>query len=352
MRMTFLALAALAWLGLLAPVEHAAAQTATDGGDDSAKRIQRLEEQIVDLNAQLGTIESMAQNGAGGAVPSGGGGGSDDARLGNLETQVRALSAQFSEILNRLARIEGRGGSLAPSRGGSGSNLGAAEPDDEPKEQGTGFSVGGVDTSTEPGTGGFGATFEEDRPAGNRGGSASGSNGSGSSGGLFGGGSSASNSNARQAPPAAAPSAGGSAQLSGSQPVRVAANSSPEAQGQYKAAYDALLQRNYRGASDGFQQFVKSFPNDPLAGSAYHWLGEAAFTSGEYRLAADSFLKSSTNYPNNEKAPESLLKLGISLKRLGENQAACSSFAELSRRFPSATPILQRAEKEKSRAQC
>jgi tol-pal system protein YbgF len=346
MRKTFLALAALGWLGVVTPLPHAAAQTATDSGDEVAKRIQRLEEQIVDLNAQLGTIESMSQGGVpsgGASLPSPGGslgGGSDGGRLADLETQVRALSAQFGEILNRLARLEGRGGSLAPSRTPSrGSNFGSAEPD-EPTEQGTGFSVGGVDAPPEPGSGGFGATVEE-RPAGN--------NGTSSGGGLssiFG----SDPAPARQAP--AAPAATNSPQASGSQQVRVAANSSPHAQALYKSAYDALVQRNYRGASDSFQQFVQSFPTDPLAGSAYHWLGEAAFISGEYKLAADSFLKSSTNYPNNEKAPESLLKLGISLKRLGENQAACSSFAELGRRFPTATPILQRAEKEKSRAQC
>lgn len=371
MRTPFLALAILGWLGLMAPVPQAAAQTAAESSDEVAKRIQRLEEQLVDLNAQLGTIESMSQGGAGGGAPSagggfgGGGGGSDNARLADLETQVRALSSQFGEILNRLARLEGsRGGSVGPSRlPAAGSNVGAADPDDEPKEQGTGFSVGGVD-APEPGTGGFGAANEADR-GGNRGSADRGGSGGNSGGGWgswFGGSDSSSSNNSsggnsRQAPPpvvSAAPPVTGAAPQAGlgSQQVRVTANSAPEAQALYKTAYDALLQRNYRGASDNFQQFVKGYPNDPLAGSAYHWLGEAAFISGEYRLAADSFLKSSTNYPNNEKAPESLLKLGISLKRLGENQAACSSFAELSRRFPSATPILQRAEKEKSRAQC
>jgi TolA-binding protein len=47
-----------------------------------------------------------------------------------------------------------------------------------------------------------------------------------------------------------------------------------------------------------------------------------------------------------------LLKLGIALKRLGESDAACSSFSELSQRFPEATVILERAERERQRAQC
>jgi tol-pal system protein YbgF len=325
MRRSFFVLAALFWFdaGL---VHDAGAQTA--GGDSELQtRMQRLEEQIVDLSAQLGTIETMAQSGggiaaapAGGASFGGGGGGGDDGRLSLLETQIRALSSQLSDIQSRLDRIEQRSGGLP---GGAGTDFGSAAPD-----QGTGFSVGGNDAE---GSSGFGTTIESGGTAGDRA-----AGGSGDLGGYF-----------DQNSQGAAPS--GSLEP---QPVRTAAQSSPEAEALYKNGYDALVQRDYRAAADNFQQFVGSFPSDPLAGAAYHWLGEAAFINGEYRMAADSFLKSSTNYPQNEKAPESLLKLGIALKRLGENNAACSSFAELSRRFPNATPVLERAERERSRTQC
>jgi tol-pal system protein YbgF len=298
----------------------AALPIASAGAQDSAdyeKRIQRLEEQIVDLSAQLGTVETMGQSG-GAAAPSGGGqfsgggsGGGDNGRLAEIETQMRALSAQMGETLRRLERIERRSG-LAPS--------------EQPDSQGTGFSVGGDDREQT----GFGTTVEPGQGQG-QGRSA----GRAESGNSYGGGS---------------PDAGSSS--SGAAPVRTAASSSPQARALYEQSYNSLVQRDYRAAGDGFEKFVQSYPTDPMAGSAFFWLGEAAFTSGEYRKAADSFLKSSTNYPQNEKAAESLLKLGISLKRLGENKAACSSFAELARRFPSATPVLQRAEREKSRAQC
>ena len=332
MRRSLFVLAALFWFGA-GLVHDAAAQTA--GGDSELEtRMQRLEEQIVDLSAQLGTIETMAQSGGGiAAAPAGGasfgdggasfgGGGGDDGRLSLLETQIRALSTQLGEIQSRLDRIEQRSGGLP---GGAGTNFGSA-PD---VQQGTGFSVGGNDPAS--GSSGFGTTIESGGTVGDP--SAGGSSGLG---GFF-------DQNTRSdAPPGTlAP-----------QPVQTAALSSPEAELLYKRGHDALVQRDYRAAADNFQQFVGSFPSDPLAGAAYHWLGEAAFINGEYRTAADSFLKSSTNYPQNEKAPESLLKLGIALKRLGENSAACSSFAELGRRFPNATPVLERAERERSRTQC
>ena len=348
MRRSSRIIGALFLAGAALPLGEAAAQDSA-GSADYDKRIQRLEEQIVDLSAQLGTVETMGQGGGGAAAPSGGGqfsgGGSggqeDGGRLSEIETQVRALSAQLGETLRRLERIEQRSGGLAP--GGGAENPRASKQQQPPRltaeqEQGTGFSIGGDDK--EPG--GFGATVEPDQRGGGQpktgGRTESGRTESGNS---FGGGSPDGNSGG-----------GNSGGSSGAAPVRTAANSSPQAKALYEQSYNALVQRNYRAAEDGFAQFVQSYSNDPLAGSAFFWMGEAAFTSGEYRRAADSFLKSSTNYPQNEKAAESLLKLGISLKRLGENEAACSSFAELARRFPSATPVLQRAEREKSRAQC
>jgi tol-pal system protein YbgF len=319
------------------PLAGAQAQSPDAAGADADydKRLQRLEEQIVDLNAQLGTIETISQQGGGAALPSGpadagggGFGGADDPRLADLETQLRALSSQMSDMLQRLDRLEQRSGAIAPSQqpGGEATNYGLAAPEPQdglPAEQGTGFSIGG----NEAPAGNFGATIEQDKSSNT------------ANGGLRG------YFNPGLQAAEGAPSAAG-------QPVQTAAQSSPEAQSLYQKAYDALVQRNYRGAAEDFQQFVQTFPTDPLAGPAHYWLGEAAFINGQYRQAADNFLKSSTNYPQNEKAAESLLKLGISLKRLGETNAACSSFAELGRRFPSATPILQRAEREKNRSQC
>lgn len=344
---TFWFIGALLLAGVVLPPGGAGAQD-NAGSTDYDKRIQRLEEQIVDLSAQLGTVESMGQGGGGAAPSTGGqfsgggaGGAEDGGRLSEIETQVRALSAQMAETLRRIQRIEQRSGGLAPAEqpdnpveNARGSKQQPARRATAEQEQGTGFSIGGEDKDTS--SGGFGATVEPDQ-----GGARGKNSGSAESGNSF-----------RSSSDANSGGSGSGSSISAAAPVRTAASSSPQARALYEQSYNALVQRNYRAAGDGFEQFVQSYPSDPLAGSAFFWLGEASFTSGEYRKAADSFLRSSTNYPQNEKAAESLLKLGISLKRLGENKAACSSFAELARRFPSATPVLQRAEKEKSRAQC
>jgi tol-pal system protein YbgF len=338
-------IAALLGLGLSAP---AFAQ-----GGDQEKRLQRLEEQIVDLNAQLGTIESMSRGGGGGggAPASGGfsGGGGDDA-------QIRALANQLSEIMRRLERLEARfGAAPAPSDGPA---YGDARPQrnerqgrGRPAEQGTGFSIGGLDDQDDNANGQGAVPPLQQRGASSSGNYASDSRGSYANDARGG----SQRNSGWSAEPAPLPPVGGAQSPRGeapSAPVRVAALSSPQAQSAYDQAYGAFQQQNFRAASSGFEQFLQRYPSDPLAGSASFWLGEAAFTSGEYRKAADMYLKTATNYPENEKAAESMLKLGISLKRLGENDAACSTFAELGKRYPNATALQQRADTEKRRSSC
>jgi tol-pal system protein YbgF len=336
-RSIFLVAAALI-LGAISPV---AAQ-------DQEKRLQRLEEQMVDLNAQIGTIESMSRGGGGAASAPvaggyGGGGGGDDA-------QMRALSAQMNELMRRLERLEARFGAAPPPSDAP--QYGDARPQrgndrqarGRPAEQGTGFSIGGLDDNQ-----------DEDRqanapqPLQQRGSSSGGySSGGYPSDTRSSGGGGGWSTDQAPAPAPLAPRA----QAGGGAPVRVAAVSSAQAQSAYDQAYGAYQQQNFRAASSSFEQFLQRYPADPLAGSAQFWLGEAAFTSGDYRKAADMYLKTATNYPENEKAAESMLKLGISLKRLGENDAACSAFAELGKRYPSASALLQRADTEKRRSSC
>jgi tol-pal system protein YbgF len=297
-------------------VASAAKAQSTDSGEVD-NRLLRLEEQIVDLSAQVGTLETIAKSGGvGGALPAPGAdpslsappasfSGSEDDRITLMETQLRALSSQMGDMIERLNRLEG--GSGAPP----------------PNTDGGAFREGTLDAPP-AGSDGFGAVIE-------------GGNSDGLQGGL--------DNNFNNSPDSALLDPSGA-------PVQTSTQSTPEAQVIYDGAYNALVQRNYRDAAGGFRQFVDQFPTDPLAGQAYFWLGEAAFVNGQYREAADSFLKSSTNYPDNAKAPESLLKLGISLKRLDETQAACSSFDELQRRYPDASQILERAVRERQRAEC
>ena len=297
-----------------------AAAGASSGGDSGLKsRVETLEEQLVDMQVVIGTLESMAKGGArpapfpgaGAADPPGGGSPADAARIEALETQVRALTDQIQQLSDQ---VRGLGGT--PRR----SEAPALRDTDTAMDAG-GDSGGFGSTTVSPGGQDAIGGLIDSGPS---------SAGSVASGANFGG----------QPPPvqtAALPPAG-----DGADPKQL-----------YETAYGYLLQRDYGAAQAAFDDFLKRYPSDSLSGNAQYWLGESYFVRGQYKAAAGSFLKGYQSYAQSAKAPDSLLKLAMSLDRLGQKDAACSSYAELSTKFPSAPQSVKaRAQSERQRVGC
>lgn len=289
----------------------AAPATASDGALKA--RVESLEEQLVDMQVMVGTLESLSRQGGGATAapfPQSGsiGGGADAGRIDALETQIRALTAQVQQLSDQVRSLGGtpRRSELAPSTGNA--------------------DVGGDFGSTTV------ATASHNDPIG----------------GLL--------ENAPVGQTAAAEPPPGS--TFGGQPPPVATAALPAADAGdpkklYESAYGYLLQRDYGAAETAFDDFLQKFPNDSLAGSAQYWLGESHFVRGQYKAAASAFLKGYQNYGQGSKAPDSLLKLAMSLDRLGQKDAACSSYSELSSKFPNAPQsVMARAKSERQRVGC
>jgi tol-pal system protein YbgF len=309
------------------PAAHPrAAAPAAVASDETAiaRRMDRLEERLVDVQSQTATLETMLGSSGAVAAPSNGDSslsGDAGSRLGMLEAQMHTLSNQLSDIVQRLQQLEGQSGIAPPPPGRQGaardrapalsSTRPAASGEAPPPPVRQSFSTASESPDTEP---------------------------------------SDAASNGRY--PAVTSSTLPPVDGQDGAPVRTAGVSSSDARALYDQAYATLLKREYRASEAYFAQFLQLYPSDPLAGAAQFWLGESSFVSGDYRQAADMFLKSYTNYPNSDKAPESLLKLGVSLKRLGQGPAACDSFAELERKFPQAKSVIQRAQAERKRSNC
>lgn len=289
----------------------AAGAPAGDGGLKS--RVEALEEQLVDMQVVVGTLESLAKNGGGSsqAFPTAAG-GADSARIDSLETQVRALSTEVQQLSDQ---IRGMGGTPRTRS-------------DIPS---------GTDTASIPG---FGSTTV----SGNSGNA--GSNGNDAIGGLLNG----------QGEPTAESGAGAGPPPPGSVATAAlppASETSGDPKQAYETAYGYLLQRDYGSAESAFTDFLKKFPNDSLSGNAQYWLGETYFVRGQYKSSAAAFLKGYQTYSQSGKAADSLLKLAMSLDRLGQKEAACSSFAELSSKFPTAPQSVKaRAQSERQRVGC
>ncbi|WP_045836851.1 tol-pal system protein YbgF [Hyphomicrobium sp. 99] len=291
----------------------AAAAAAASSGDAGLKaRVQALEEQLVDMQVVVGTLESLAKNGGSAAAPfpsSGGAVSADPARIEGLETQVRALSLQVQQLSDQVRSM---GGVPRRSEIQGGTDVGAVDHADA--------GAGGFGSTTvSPGPDAIGGLLDANgQPEADRGGSVAGS----------------------PAPVATA------ALPTASEPVG-------DPKQLYETAYGYLLQRDYGSAETAFNDFLKKFPNDSLSGNAQYWLGETYFVRGQYKAAASSFLKGYSTYAQSGKAPDSLLKLAMSLDRLGQKEAACSSFSELASKFPTAAPnVKARAQSERQRIGC
>jgi tol-pal system protein YbgF len=318
------------------PLPKAAAPRDGAQTSDSAlrQRIEQLEEQLVDMQVVVGTLESLARGAPApmGAAASGGRpnagaaaalNAADAGRLDGLETQIQALAAQLENLQEQVRAVLGRSGAVAPS-----SSLASAEPIAKPGRPGDGAAppagrtgFGAVKVS--PGTGAQRDDIDQLLSAPGAG-----------------------------APALAGVPAGG-ASATAAPTVAALPDADVAPKQLYETAYGYLLQRDYGAAEAAFEDFLQRFPNDPLAGNAQYWLGESLYVRGQYRSAAGAFLKGYQTYGRNAKAPESLLRLAMSLQRLGQKDAACSSFNELASKYPSAPPhVKTSAQAERQKAGC
>jgi TolA-binding protein len=116
----------------------------------------------------------------------------------------------------------------------------------------------------------------------------------------------------------------------------------------YQAAYLDFSKGSYALAIAGFREFLRRFPDQPLAGAAQYWIGEAQFAlahgyanAGQTQQATDSleqavqeFRKVLANYPRSDKAPASLYKEALVLLELKQPDVAQQRLQYLIDTFP------------------
>lgn len=293
---------------------------AVDGGGSAAlqRRVEQLEEQLVDMQVTIGTLESLARSGgARGGGPSSGGGGlgaSDAARLEGMETQIRALSSEVQRLTQQVRQMSGGSYDRGDARGDAGprSDYAYEEPV-PPTTTNIPSSFGSTTVTAGQSRDPIGSLIDARPQAGG------------------------------------APVGAAGTQVAALPP----AESNVSAKQEYETAYGHLLRQDYGAAEAAFEDFLRNYPGDQLAGNAQYWLGETHFVRGSYKAAASAFLKGYQTYSKSNKASDSLLKLAMSLDRLGQKDAACSSFGELVTRFPDAPGhVKDKAAAEQRRLKC
>ncbi len=284
-----------------APKPPTAGAPATDG--QLRQRVEQLEEQLVDMQVLVGTLESLARGGGAPARTGGSSGASDAARIDALETQIRAMTMQIEELSRQVRQRQGRMEESAPP---------VREGALPPPAVNQGFAA-----AQPAAPGGFGQLTVTPQGGGDR------------IGQMI----------------SATP---GPVESSRLPPAVADAGSAKEL---YETAYGYLLQQDYAAAEAAFDEFLSRYPNDHLTADAQYWLGETLFVQRRYKPAGQAFLRVMQNHRQSSKAPNSLLMLAMTLEQLGQKD--CALFTELETRHANAPQdIKTRARVVKQRVGC
>jgi len=107
-------------------------------------------------------------------------------------------------------------------------------------------------------------------------------------------------------------------------------------QAEYQAAYALLSprERRYAEAAAAFSEFLKKYPQVPLAANARYWLGEAYYVSQKNAEAKAAFQALIDQHPDSAKVPGALYKIGRILAAEGDTEGARKTFKDVIARYP------------------
>jgi tol-pal system protein YbgF len=104
-----------------------------------------------------------------------------------------------------------------------------------------------------------------------------------------------------------------------------------EAYQQAKADFD---KGNFDLAIDGFQNYLKQFPDASQADSARYWIGECYYSKKSFDKAIEAFGQVLKNHPKSDKAPGSRLKIGYSYLNLKNTAKAKENLNRVVKDYP------------------
>ena len=124
-------------------------------------------------------------------------------------------------------------------------------------------------------------------------------------------------------------------------------------QGDLDRAANDVQQGRFDQAEDRLRRFLNDYPNSPLTGDAWYWLGESQSVRGQNAEAAKSYLTGYQTDRAGRQAPANLYKLGVTLGRLGQLSEACLTLQEVGIQYPNAPGgIVESANAEADQLTC
>jgi tol-pal system protein YbgF len=113
----------------------------------------------------------------------------------------------------------------------------------------------------------------------------------------------------------------------------------------YKTALGDYMSAKYTLAASEFDDVVKNYPENPIAGNAYYYQAEIEYRAGRYPAAIKDYDKVLEQYPDNNKVPVSHLHKGQALIAIKQNDAGVRELRALIQRFPNSPEAMSARSK-------
>ncbi|WP_084399323.1 tol-pal system protein YbgF [Henriciella aquimarina] len=287
--------------GLAAEMTELRQQNAQQGLE-----MQRLQDEVADLNGKLETLEFLLSQSRDEASRL----QEDDSRIGSaiesLNKENERLNSRVSTLEDQIDTLK----SMVMSGEGAGVQTGNAGPAGEPSEpRETASAADNGDASRVVSRSNDGA--------------------------ALGGGN------------------GANPQQQGSLGTLQASDLPGEAGPLFAEAKSRLLQFDFEGAETAFRAFLQRFGDDPQAGEAQYWLAESLFQQEAYAESGQAYTTMIRNYPEDKRVPDALVKLARSMRLLGDNAKACNALDILDQQYPDVSDVTHRiADQQRKLAGC
>jgi tol-pal system protein YbgF len=102
----------------------------------------------------------------------------------------------------------------------------------------------------------------------------------------------------------------------------------------YSQAYADYARGNYDVAVQGFQEYLKDYPNTDFSDNAQYWIGECLYGKQKYGDAVEAWNTLLRDYPSSDKLPDARYKKGLALERLGRRSQALVEYRYVADRYP------------------
>ena len=106
-------------------------------------------------------------------------------------------------------------------------------------------------------------------------------------------------------------------------------------QNKYDEAYALYKKGNYSEARKLFEDFLKTYPKDPLTDNAIYWIGNCYFKEKKYEKAISVFEDLINKFPESNKTPDSHYVQALAFLELNEPLTAKIILETLIQNFPS-----------------